>query len=94
MAHSASDDGDSARKPSQIILSVAIEPNLLPPAHAALAFVGKLRLGAVVLRDPTRRLGSGFERLESAAVNAEFEEVVISICADDDRQRLLKIGAR
>jgi hypothetical protein len=32
---------------------------------------------------------SGFERLESATIDAEFEEVVLSIGADDDRHGLL-----
>ena len=30
------------------------------------------------------------ERLKSATVNTEFEEVVVPICPDDDRQGLLK----
>jgi hypothetical protein len=41
--------------------------------------------------DPARRLRLLFERLKSAAVNSVFEQVLVPICSDDDRQRFLKI---
>src|SRR5208282_2422587 len=36
---------------------------------------------------------SPFDRFEAAAIDAELEKIVLAMNADDDRQRLLEIGA-
>ena len=62
--NSASDDGDSVRKPSQIILSVAIEPSVAPPTLPSHWSAKKRAGGSSFLRDQTLSWDSGARKAQ------------------------------